>query len=1630
MESVPSFPTSHPAAASPTSPNAILARLLERLYATLVGGPSLNCRPHRSRQRVDLAGFGALGDPAAAIGVVPALLGGDRQAEILARVSAPRGLGMTAAEAATTDHPAADHPLSGEERAAAQAFERQDRLLAKLGDIAADARDYEQDHGESALFVGYPLLHLPPGTGSPAFGGSGGRTAYRSGGGTRTKTPRVLAPLALIPVELVVRRGPGTPSVTLKVRGSGGADLLLPNPALLAWIEQQTGRDTSELFADETGAEPWREIAEIVRLVAESLRLELPAAPFGPETSLAAAPGAGGDERAPGAVPGRPEEADGRGGNLAVEGAEPPTPSPAMEVATTTARMTTVAGPSFLPAAVLGLFPVTNQGLLRDLKAMAAGEVPLAGTPAQSFLSLDLDADPVATAAPSPPPSSRRAVVSPTQQRLVSPADPCQTRAVRLAREAPLLVVHGPPGTGKSQTITNVIGDHLARGERVLFVCDKRTALDVVRYRLDALGLGDLCAVVHDPQRDGRPLYKKLREQLENLADRRPPPIADTEAADLDALDADLDRLHVELTECHRALLEPTTEGGKSFHQLVGEWLVSPDDFPGGPLTASDVGELSLAELQSAHADLTEVLERAGKIRYAENPWVEVASAEVSLPDFLARPIAGWRERLARVTAAAARVDAETPGGNGDGEGLTPLPALDPVLPLPEQADAREALAARLDDLAAVRPMKVLRVAAERWVAQPDAAVRAVLSGFENVVATRQQLDADTVAGSPPPDPTWLASTAGRALPDLLRDRATLRAYDAAARTFLGRWFPFSNPKRGAARAVAAGFGAGLDAETSARLGAFLDGRIARWTLADFARRTLGATATALGPEGSLPADADLSRTLDAHRALLDTLAALGTNPALTGLAPDARRVLLAAGDEGDDNNTVTAGARLGRYANALRASARRARTLAAFGEEIARGVGGGGLLSAGWLADQGTLWRAGEKLAPTFGHLETFLPTVESFLRLRQTLARLPEALRTVTDARLLGRGVLAPGTTFPALRRAVLARDISRRLSAEPTLQNVDGERVDALFARYAELAARKREAVRDAILVRWTRRQRERLLAATGTQLNGVGAALKRRLVTRGERAMKLRQVLAQGAATNPGGDPLFDLCPVWMASPATVAQVFPREAIFDCVVFDEASQCRLEEALPVLLRARRVVVAGDPKQLPPTRFFESAVTESQAAADAETDQELFEQQQGETEDLLSAALNLQVQQSYLDVHYRSRHEALIGFSNANFYDRRLQAIPGHPRHRARVCPVTLTRVDGTYEKRTNRREAEAAVALVKDLLARPEPPSVGVACFNLTQRQLILELLDEATLADPDFAARLATARARRGAGSFEGLFVKNLENVQGDERDHLIVSTTFGPDEKGRFRRNFGPLGQAGGGRRLNVLVTRAREMVHVLTSIPRGEYVATTATLPELSPGEGRSPGGRWLLYAYLRYAEELAAEFAASSIGHRPRQAEATGASDQTVSPPSKEGEVRVRPGSESASPLVQAFAVRLAREHGLSSDVYWGNEGFGVDVALRHPSEEGMVTAGVLCDLTRFQQVEDPIEWELFRLAVHQSQGWRLERVWSPALFRDPEGVSAAVAASAARVAAEERLGAAPATEREAPATSSTGE
>nr|WP_217439392.1 AAA domain-containing protein [Myxococcus sp. CA056] len=1573
--------------------------MLERLYAALASGPSINCRPHHSRQRLDLSVLSRLdGTPPHA--VLAALLGDKASARLAvkppdtlrtspvtartgpkssvsekrARPSpeAPDDLAATRATAEvdmdlneapplraealstsrtgtslddlatsgdTTDL-TTDSDSEDESPTKTRAEEEQQALLRKLAAIVEDARIFEQDTGAHVLHVGFPLLHLPP------------SAKDKRGFGTR----RILAPIAFVPVRITLKKG-RAPSVEL-AGAEEGVDRVAPNTALLAWLEQQTGQRFGELFADDDGIEPWREVNELVALVSKALELPAPAT-FTPDTRLTAVP-----------------RTDEDGGPQA----------------------------SILPCAVLGLYPLSNQSLVDDMRALVDGE-PISG-PLESFLRVDVSLGQSAHAGGGE--RNLEGLKLAAEERLVTIADPCQARAVRLARSRQGLVIHGPPGTGKSQTIANAIGDHLARGERVLFVCDKRTALDVVKHRLDHLGLGNLCAVVHDAQWDQRDLYMGIREQLDTLPEAR------TDAAvtkELSRVDDELQTLHDELTTAERALSERPAGGtAPSFHELVGQWLSleTPAEFT--PSTAS-LTSARLADVTPRERETREVLERALKEGYPGNPWREALG--VDLATYLATPLATYRERLSTTVNAARDADAlASPhipsfGAEPEAEGI-----------------ARATFAEQLAPLLEATSPEVLSY----WSAASADSVRTAktqLDGLAPQVKVLAEGPLDTelaLIHREQPQSLGVLSTA----------LATLGAYLGIA----SKWYAFfCFARKAGARKVLQQFGLTLGADPAERVSRFLTGARARALLSEFHRSTLapgaatatassshstmaqgaatssgshstmaqgaatssgshstraqGSTAASFPPPSIAPSssavglahssvepgsaavgisrsisaslpDELLSRDLRTHSALFDVLGTLDSTPLLASCRDAVRRAL--AGDAAAREALLTG----------LRQSPARGAAVVKLEKRLAET----GLLRAPWLSTRSRELRAGAQLSPIASAFQSRLSTVEGMLRMRSLLSGMPPTLEPAVES--LARQGVDADSGWTAVLKATLAAEVSSRLRDDPALQHVDAERTQATQARYRVLEEKKRGLVRDAILHRWTQRQRERLLATTGGRLNGQGAELRRRLMLRGERAMRVRQVIATGL-TLEGGDPLFDARPVWMASPQTVAQIFPRQPIFDVVIFDESSQCRLEEALPVLTRAKRVVIAGDPKQLPPTRFFESAVVQSQDT-EAETEQGLFEDQQSEVEDLLSAALNLDIDQCYLDVHYRSQNADLIAFSNEHFYDKRLQAIPAHPSHRAPHAPLRLLPVGGTYEKRVNHTEARAVGQLVKELLARAEPPSIGIACFNLSQRDAITDVLDELAAEDATFAARLATARTRRGAGSFEGLFVKNLENVQGDERDHLIISTTYGPDRQGRFYRRFGPLGSAGGGRRLNVLVTRARQQVHLVTSIPRDAYTA----LPPVEAG--RQPNGGWLLFAYLQFAE---------AIAHA--HAEDSREDVLPTSEPSAPRELVVREReTEAGSTFARALASHLARRHLISSDVNWGNDGFCVDVALHHPTVPGDVTVGLLCDGTRYPKAADRVEWDLFRTAVLEGQGWKLVRLWTPHFFRDPEGAT----------------------------------
>jgi hypothetical protein len=1479
----------------------ILDKLLDRLMTGLLNGPAMNCRPHNSRQRVDVASLGKLEgvDPTE---LLRTLLSEDATAKIVAKT--PKAVARKSAP------PLAASPASDDVNANPQAevANTEDdaqltisQLLTKLRVMTQDARVYTQDTGVHALALGFPLLTMPPGT----LG--------------KEMSRRVIAPIAFIPVEITVTRGVNT-SVEISCFGDG-VDRVVPNVALFAWLEQLTGRkDLMRAFEDERGNKPLREIIMLVAAAAKALELAAP--DFVPP----------GHEQMPA------DEAP----DLQLPETFKLEVSPRRDADKDKAQI--------LPSAVLGLFPMANQGLIEDMKSFVEnGPVP---GPMESFLTANLALD----AVHAPPPLPGRTLdpnlpkVGPTSVRLVTDADPCQRQVIRMAQSTRGVVIHGPPGTGKSQTIVNLIGDHLSRGQRVLFVCDKRTALDVVLNRLSFNGLGDLCAVVHDPQTDQREFYRAVREQLDGLQEKKISPRSETMLAQVDD---ELNKLHGELLTYHHALSKPPTPDGESFHELVGKWFSIPASKVPLPPQLAGITADSLGAQATA---LQELFDRGTAVKYPANPWAGLATIDLS--SFMSRPVSEVRQATTAVAESIAQSDQTLVEG---------APAFLDSIDLNAQAADRTAFASDLQKIQTSAPPQILPA----LLAMDAPSLTRLQARLFEASSMLDRVKAAPLDGS-------MAATAkslNLTPPQINQQITALQEYIESTKRLLGA---LSFGTKNAAKSILAPFGLSLDAGSAIRLKVFLEAFRDRVLLHMIARDFLSLAPVVRGEgrgEGSVTStnpsvstsaspnpltltlspdyggegtDASLIQVVGGFLAVSSLLTSIDKKPSLTPY----REAIYAQLKTSEGQATL-----ISQFASAKDRAASITSTLTVSSQSQ--------LLSMNGSARLKSLLYANRPLADRAKAMIEQLDSFEGVVRIEKSLADMQpgtaEALRS-----LMVSGVDARGAILVIQRNAIEA-EIRKRIAADPTLQQVDPQRLQTMGERLASMEKDRQLYIRGGILQFWTNKAQTRLV--DGNKLNGMGADLKRRFLLTGKNAMRLRKVIQLGNAIE-NGDPLFDLRPVWMASPETVAQLFARKPMFDVVIFDEASQCRLEEALPVLARAKRIVIAGDEKQLPPTRFFESAVG-GEEEREVQTSQDLFESAQAATEDLLGAALQLQIQEAYLDVHYRSKNADLIEFSNRHFYGSRLQAIPTHPAKLPTLPPIELIRVDGTYKSGENEKEADAVVELVKKLLAEKKPPSIGIACMNVMQRDLIMDALDEAAEEDEAFAKQLDTSRARTGSGSFEGLFVKNLENVQGDERDHIIISTTYGPDANGKFYQRFGPLQLQGGGRRLNVLVTRAREAVHLITSIPAGSY----RSLPPAP--EGSTPTGGWLLYAYLKYAEELAAKYAAE-----PRAAVEDAKPSVTIME------------KQAVSPLASAIASNLLVSQSIGGIVNWGNEGFCVDYAMAKKDDPSSINLGVLVDGTRFGAVDDPIAWDIFRADIHQKQGWTLQRIWSPHFFRDPEG------------------------------------
>jgi len=551
-----------------------------------------------------------------------------------------------------------------------------------------------------------------------------------------------------------------------------------------------------------------------------------------------------------------------------------------------------------------------------------------------------------------------------------------------------------------------------------------------------------------------------------------------------------------------------------------------------------------------------------------------------------------------------------------------------------------------------------------------------------------------------------------------------------------------------------------------------------------------------------------------------------------------------------------------------------------------------------------------------------------------RQTLAQ--RGLLPLID---LAEEVRFEPDLLPSLFSGLVSqRRAEKARRTDPVLARAAGLRIEAHRNEFVERDKRKIEGDRKKVL--------DTLLAAVPPQGSRYGP---RRTWTEMEllnnefgkekRFAPVRDLMRRA------GSAIQTLKPCFMMSPLSLAKFLPAGHLtFDLLVIDEASQMRPEDALGGMLRAEQLVVVGDQKQLPPTDFFSRAGDGGPNVSDEE---EAFEDLDDES--ILEACHKTFRQTRLLRWHYRSRCESLISFSNREFYKGELITFP---MARPGSFSVDLIRVDGAYEARRNAAEAQRIAEEAIEFMRRfadedPETiPSLGIVAVNSDQRDLIFEEIRRLEAGD-ELVERYREKVADKG----EPVFVKNLENVQGDERDFIFISITYGPKPgQSQVLQRFGPINGKQGHRRLNVLFSRARIRIALFTSIGSAD----------VKPGETSSEGVH-VLKRYLEYAEERG-RAAVESVG----------------SEPDSDFEIEV--------------ADRL-RSRGYEVDSQVGVSGFRIDLGVRHPDHPERYLAGVECDGARYHSSKSARDRDRLREEVLCSLGWDIVRVWSTDWFDNPD-------------------------------------
>lgn len=1049
-------------------------------------------------------------------------------------------------------------------------------------------------------------------------------------------------------------------------------------------------------------------------------------------------------------------------------------------------------------------------------------------------------------------------------------ADSSQIVAVHASSAEGDFVLEGPPGTGKSETIGNIIAHNIASGKKVLFVSEKMAALDVVYRRMEAQGLGDFCLELHSNKSNKKKVLAQLNKAWET-SDQMSDRAWRAQAQSLVSIRDSLNRVVRDLHLPGRTGISPR----KAIARVVRYQALHPLSLGWG-------SDINLGDPATTPAELSEVREaarRLGQQYSALDPSDFEAFGNIAHDNWSY----SWQGDLVQrgrdlfdaigVLQRTMTVFCGSMSLGWEPETVEHIEALQRlVVNLPACADTDIKFAISPEGKTAIAALRTgVSHLGDYWVKKDS--LSQAYPDEELLTAPLDEWGAQTARAN---DQRWPLRWATRA-----RCRRSVRKHF----------------KLGGQPTLKADLPALVEMRKSRaqidELRASLDG-ISYWRGLDTDPATAG---TAIEVASNM-------------RAAMLSLASFGIE--LSELRELFVRIFV------DERDMLEPEMPLAKSAEEL------LKQIESFKDSLESFSAHAGLDTSDNVA---------------IDELASISKTIESQSERLNAWCAWNEAKRLAESKRLdaliaaLESNLVSPNDAEENFSTAYCKWIAPLLIDSRESLKRFSPVRHSELIQRFRDL-----DSEITAVTSQYVRALVAQKIPSKGKADGHPGLGILSREIQKKARHKPVRQLISEM------GESLVTLTPCLMMSPLSVAQFLGTDSsLFDLVVFDEASQITVWDAIGAIARGKNVVVVGDPKQMPPTNFFQKGASEADDEGDFE-----------DLESILDEALAARVPHHRLVGHYRSRHESLIAFSNVTYYEGQLVTYPGAD---TRDSAVTFRRVHGVYGRgkgRTNPIEAQAVVEEAVSRLTSPETShlTLGIVTLNSEQQKLIEDLLDNERRRDPSLESHF-------NSENLERVFIKNLETVQGDQRDTIMISTGYGPTVPGgrTMSMNFGPLNNSGGERRLNVAITRATTDVLVFSS-----FDASMIDLTRTS-----AQGVRDLKH-YVDYADRG----------------------------PVALGEAVVSLGGEDSYDSDFEFVVADGlRKRGWRVQPQVGISKFRIDLGIIHPDFSGKFLAGIECDGATYHSSPSARDRDRVRHIVLENLGWRLHRIWSTAFFLDPERV-----------------------------------